>query len=279
MRFHRPVDELIRSRYSCRAYLNRRIEPAKMGELKEACTLLKQGLAGESARFQLIELDDRELMRVEPYDFSLIINPRTFIVGGIQKSPLAYETCGYLLEHLVLTAVDLNLGTCWLGYFNRGFFREIELARDEILPAVCVVGYAAEPQDISWRMRVEDFFFLENFSAPAPRDLAGDYAASLDMVRLAPSSGNSQPWRIVKERDRNAFHFYKETVDRQYERKKLHNIDLGIAMCHFELAARENNLPGQWEKVTPNIRYIPPFTEYIISWLGKTGLDSGPRER
>ncbi len=269
MVFNESVERLIRIRRSCRTYLKKKIEPPALRELTEACALFSRGPSGERITFHIVTFDDRTLEHIDPYDFNLIVNPVTFIVPVVRESPLAYENCGYAMEHIVLKAADLHLGTCWLGYFNPAYFKEIPLEADEILPAVCVVGYAAELPEESDRARWETLFFIEDFYSPIPGETAGKYRVSLEMLRLAPSSGNTQPWRIVKEKYRNTFHFYKKSIDGHYEARKLHNIDLGIAMCHFELVSRKNGLEGRWEKVEPMVYPVPRKTEYIISWIGK----------
>lgn len=268
MYYKKSIDELIKKRFSCRIFLEKRVEPAKIKELKDACALCKEGLAGEKVKMHLIELADEDLRKIDPDDFSLIINPMTFIAGSIQKSKLTYESYGYLVEHLVLKATEMGLATCWLGYFNPDYFKKIQLAADEILPAVCVVGYAAEKGFSSGRKKWGDLFFIKDFKTSMSAIVAGNYAEPLDMLRLAPSAGNLQPWRIVKEKNKNVFHFYKKRLDREYEKRQLHNIDIGIAMCHFELAAKKNDLEGTWEKLKQSITPIPERTEYIISWVG-----------
>ena len=269
MYYMRSIDHLIRSRFSCRIYGEERIEDEKTNQLKKACALLKEGLAGEKVRFQLVQLSDEELRKVDPDDFSLIINPMSFIAGAIQKSKMVYESYGYLMEQLVLKATELGLGTCWLGYFNKSFFKGITLAKDEILPAVCVVGYPGEKGTFSTRKKWGSLFFIKNFKTPITKELAGNYAEALELLRLAPSSGNTQPWRVVKETNRDTFHFYKKSIDRHYEKRKLHNIDVGIALCHFELGAGKNDLEGHWEKLEQPITPIPARTEYVISWIGE----------
>ncbi|HLP44715.1 MAG TPA: nitroreductase family protein, partial [Candidatus Kapabacteria bacterium] len=117
MYYKKSIDEIIKKRFSCRIFQEKRIEQAKMKELNDACEFFKEGLAGERVKFQLIELSDDELRKIDPDDFSLIINPITFICGSIRKSRLAYESYGYLMEHLVLKATEMGLATCWLGYF------------------------------------------------------------------------------------------------------------------------------------------------------------------
>ena len=85
------------------------------------------------------------------------------------------------------------------------------------------------------------------------------------MVRLAPSAGNKQPWRIVKESDRNVFHFYIIEVTGAYA--VFPPVDIGIAVCHWELTAEELGIKGEWEFSQPDI----PSEGYVykISWNGE----------
>jgi hypothetical protein len=48
----------------------------------------------------------------------------------------------------------------------------------------------------------------------------------------------------------------------------LQRIDIGIAMCHFELSAMELGLQGQWVLADPGLQALPELTEYIVSWIG-----------
>ena len=43
-------------------------------------------------------------------------------------------------------------------------------------------------------------------------------------------------------------------------------LDMGIAMCHFELTAHELGLAGRWEVHDPGLP-LPEPTEYTVSWL------------
>ena len=46
----------------------------------------------------------------------------------------------------------------------------------------------------------------------------------------------------------------------------LQRIDMGIAMSHLELAAREQGLEGEWISEPPDLGALPPGTEYIATW-------------
>lgn len=153
-----------------------------------------------------------------------------------------------------------------------------------MVPSVAAVGIIAEkPRRIDTiirrganadkRLPWERLFFNEDFKSPLTRQMAGDYAASLDMLRLAPSASNKQPWRVVKDGAR--WHFYLQRTSGYQERSllkfykiaDLQRIDMGIAMCHFDLSAGELGLQGAWRFEEPEIEKPDEFNEYTASWL------------
>jgi len=42
---------------------------------------------------------------------------------------------------------------------------------------------------------------------------------------------------------------------------------MGIALCHFELAARELSIAGNWQQVKPSLD--AGTWEYVVSWTTK----------
>jgi hypothetical protein len=48
------------------------------------------------------------------------------------------------------------------------------------------------------------------------------------------------------------------------KRIDLQKVDMGIAMCHFELLAKELGLKGNWQQ--QGIRISSDDKEYITSW-------------
>ena len=208
-------------------------------------------------------------------------NPRYFFAGVVKKSDMARESYGYLMEQLVLKATELGLGTCWIGFFDRQFFADFPVARDEIFPATCTVGHTAERRLVEKISRAavrgdqrkdwKRLFFENDFNTPLSLAEDSPYREILEMVRLAPSSGNSQPWRIVKDPQGPLWHFYLSKTKNLYFKAGLHHIDLGIAMCHFELAAGESGLSGLWLQSPSDPAGIPADTFYIMSWMENNG--------
>lgn len=151
--------------------------------------------------------------------------------------------------------------------------------KDEILPAVVSIGRpdlekTREQIDMSRkRFDPEKLFFSGNFTHPLTYSEVGDFAFPLEMVRLAPSAKNYQPWRVVKAGSN--WHFYLQRT-RSYREMvmpaitgiaDLQRLDMGIAMSHFELAAREAGLTGRWQVEDPGIEKTGKLMEYSVSWV------------
>lgn len=119
----------------------------------------------------------------------------------------------------------------------------------------------------------KELFFKNGFnSSLSPEDI-GKWAEPLEMVRIAPSASNRQPWRIVWEQATDSFHFYRRRSKGYMTRNKvlfgmadLQRVDMGIAMCHFEMTCKDSGLSGNWSFDEPNMGKLPESTEYVASW-------------
>jgi hypothetical protein len=286
MSFGKPIPSLIRQRYSCRTYQDRPIAAEKRQALAEYLASLPPAPLGPPARFQLISVteQDRSALRgLGTYGF--IRGAAGFFVGAVQPGPKDMEGFGYLMEQIVLYATALDLGTCWLGgtFTKSTFAQKIALREGEVLPAVVAVGHIAGRRGLvdrairgsaqgDRRFPWERLFFEQRFGQPLTPEAAGDYAVPLEMVRLAPSASNKQPWRVVKDGD--AWHFfvqrtpgYTRGLARAFVHGDLQRIDVGIAMSHWDLTTAELRLPGQWVVREPAIAPPGEPTEYIATWM------------
>jgi hypothetical protein len=282
-----PITETIGARFSCRAYAKQPIPEDQRRALGQAADALRTGPLGSALRFRLVvaaEGDSEALKGLGTYGF--IRDPGGFIVGAARPGGSYLEDYGFALESLVLLATELGLGTCWLGgSFRRGSFaRRIELAPGETLPAVVSSGVIASLED-DWngtlrrlvsgkrRRAWEELFFDGKLGTPLLRERAGSFARPLEKVRLAPSASNRQPWRVVL--DGRAWHFLLERTagyrggpaGKLLGLEDLQRVDMGIAMCHFELTAKEMGLPGRWNRRSP-APAAAGRAEYVVSWEG-----------
>jgi nitroreductase len=277
-----PILETIKLRTSCRTYCAKPIEPDKLTELKDFLASNKEAPFGSVVRFRLLNLDHQEIGNLKNLGtYGVIRGASQFIIGAVQNHPMAMEDYGYCMEMNILKATALGLGTCLLGgTFNRsGFAQRISLKEDELLPVISPVGYAGDKKTIidrtfRWmagsdkRKPWDELFYDGNRENPLKRESAGAYEMPLECVRIAPSASNKQPWRIIKGSGQEAFHFYLKRT-RGYENIikdiKLQNVDMGIALCHFDMSAKELGLKGDWNVNNPHIK--SDGMEYIVSWI------------
>jgi nitroreductase len=279
------ISQLIKKRFSCRTYADTPVEEKLLHELDSLVMAEHSGPFGNKPQFQLINLDmSPPAERKNIGTYGIIKNARLYLTGKIKKGDKAVEDYGYCMESLILQATALGLVTCWIGgTFNAdGFARAIDLQEDEILPAVSPVGYPADSESLIEKMfrftagserrkPWPDIFFAGNFSTPLTCDRAGIYSEALENVRLAPSASNLQPWRILQDAAGSAFHFY---LERSFGYKlrgiPIQDIDMGIAMNHFELTLRELGISGEWQ-IRENVPQMSPL-HYLVSW--QTDTDS-----
>lgn len=283
MRNAMSIIETINRRTSCRTYSDRPIEPDKIKVLK---TFLKANTAspfGSEIRFELLDFTEMELTGTRtPGTYGVIKGAGYFMAGAVQHRPNAMEDFGYGMEKNILKATSLGLGTCWLGgtFSRSGFAEMMHLADAELLPAISPVGYSSDGRSLidrffrfsagsNRRMPWYELFFDGNINNPLLQESAGPYATPLACVRIGPSASNLQPWRIIK--NNKLFHFYlqrKPGYKAIFGPIKLQNIDMGIAMCHFELSAAELGLQGHWRIDDPRIQ--AGEMEYIATWNSRT---------
>ena len=114
------------------------------------------------------------------------------------------------------------------------------------------------------RLAFEKLFFDGSFDKPLSQATAGKLGHALEMVRLAPSAVNRQPWRVVLED--HAAHFYL-LRSKSFGRGVLdmQKIDMGIALCHFDLAAQEAGFCPQLTEMNPELR-TNSGEEYIATY-------------
>jgi nitroreductase len=283
MNFSAPATKIIGNRHSKRDYRNELLSKELIEGIQSVLTENKTGPFGNNVEFKLIEKSRAKLdHKVKLGTYGFISGSRYFIAGGVNLSKsYILEDYGFILEKIILHLTDMGLGTCWLGgTFNRSDYSSI-LGNDQqlVVPAITPVGYPQQSKSmreniIRWGAKSDsrkpwnELFFDHHFGKPLSEILAGDYQTPLEMLRMAPSASNKQPWRVVKHG--NTFHFYLlETPGYNKISKSinLQRIDMGIAMSHFEITCVEYNLKGGWQVKQPDI--ANKQAQYMVSWTPK----------
>jgi len=145
--------EVIRKRYSCRAYKDKSIEPEKLEQIFEAARLAPSAKNLQDWRFVIVT--DRENKRklaeaannqkfLENAGVILIAcsNSRDVMRCGQAIGPIDVAIA---LEHIALQAAELGLATCWIGSFYPEKVRPIVgIPKDIDIIELMALGYPAD---------------------------------------------------------------------------------------------------------------------------------------
>ncbi|MDF2592637.1 MAG: nitroreductase [Clostridia bacterium] len=279
--FDKPISDIIRNRHSVRTYQSEILDKELNNKLKKYIAEIK-GPFDAKLRLEIIDSQSfGEGSGNKLGTYGVIRGAKTFIAAATQKEEYSMEQLGYCLEKLILYAASIGLGTCWMGgTFKRSQFAElVKLREGEIIPIVTPIGYPAEKrafvESMMRRLAGSDnrkpwseLFFDDSFDKPLKKEAAGQYAEALEMVRLAPSASNKQPWRILKQG--NEYHIFLQET-KGYANAlgfNMQKIDIGIAMCHFEMSAKEIGIEGTYAVKSQKAKELATEGfEYITSWV------------
>lgn len=210
---------------------------------------------------------------------AVLVGAKTYAAGKLRFQPHAEEAFGFAFERFVLEADAMGVGTVWIaGTMNRDAFEKaMDMGEDEFMPCVTPLGYPAEKMSVreavmrkgvgaDKRLPFPQIAFSGGFDRPLEPEAAGALAPLIEMVRRAPSAVNRQPWRLVVCDE--AVHFY-EKKDKGYVTPRgwdMQKIDLGIALCHFQVGLDAAGIKAEFTLRDPGLP-VPENTAYIASFM------------
>ena len=272
-----PVVAAIEARHSVRTFEAR---PLKAEDRAKLEGFIAQVTNPFGARVDIHVLDRATSERGEKLGtYGVIKGAGTYLAVTLPAGQaLGMLAAGYQFESLLLCATAMGLGSVMLALtFNReAFTEELGLDASALFPVVSPVGYPAKTRTLRERaMRAslhaaarkpwDKLFFDGDASTPLTHEAAGTWARPLEMSRLAPSAGNAQPWRVVRQDD--AFHLFEEhKLDLSEGEVAIKELDLGIFCAHLEQSALELGLAGHFEQTRPTIPNVPATWHYRTSW-------------
>ncbi len=249
------LEEAIKNRHSVRTYSPTRPDEETINRVKRFCSDAQNILNGEKAR--VVMIDKSISGKIGTY--GVIRGAECYLALLYSKrSKLSAVNAGMVMENIVLQLTRIGLSSVWLGgtISKSDITKIIDVRDDEYIAALIPFGYAAENESLTSRVMskisgsrkrksIDDLFTIQPGS---------DFQKSFEMMRVAPSSLNSQPWRAIE--DRNAVHFFTTTT------KGFGLLDLGIGLAHFAAFASK----GCW-RVVDNAQNLRNDSEYVISYL------------
>jgi len=153
--------DLLKYRKSVRNFLDRPVEREKIMMCLEAARVAPS--AGNSQPWKFVVVDDRQLKnklcdaafsgiysinafcKTAPVMVVVISEKSKFLarIGGMFRGTKYYLIdIGAAIEHFVLEAEDLGLGTCWIGWFNERAVKPIlNIPQHKKIDILIALGY------------------------------------------------------------------------------------------------------------------------------------------
>ncbi|MGZ7159962.1 MAG: nitroreductase family protein [Methanobacterium sp.] len=165
--------DLVKSRYSVRAYKNQPVEEEKLEKILEAARFAPTAVNYQPFKIIVINTEGREddLKRVyqaewfseAPVVICVCCEPQNAWVRRDGKN-YADVDATIVMDHIILTATSLGLGTCWIGAFDAEAVKIILKLPDGVEPLVFTpIGYPADEKGEKKRKELSELVKYEHW--------------------------------------------------------------------------------------------------------------------
>lgn len=260
------IIDTIKRRKSVRSYTGTPLNSIQIDSINKAIAAAKSPFGGEYI-IKLASVGAGETFK--PSTYGVIAGAKDFLLLGINDTENSALSAGFAMEQVVLAATELGLGTCWIAAtFKKSIFEQVAAFPETTpLKIISPIGDPATKKkflekvtrlvvNANNRKPFNQLFFCDDFTKPL--DEANQFGQPLEMMRLAPSSTNSQPWRALVTDDRIDFYYKSRGI--------VSVLDMGIGLCHFSLTADQLGIKGKFARVADpitapdNLIYLTSFT-------------------
>ncbi len=152
--------DVIKTRKSVRKYQDKPVEPEKLKQVMTAAQLAPSWRNGQCWKFVVVTDPEKkqEIIRcTSVFNQSWLGKGESIIIacGDPGKSgfhngePYYLVDVAIALEHLILAATALGLGTCWIGGFDEDGVKQIvAIPQDYRVVALAALGYPAKREGL-----------------------------------------------------------------------------------------------------------------------------------
>lgn len=258
------IIQAMKGRRSVRSYNGQPLSPEIISDLNKAIED-SYTLFGGNITIRLKKFDLKG--EFKPSTYGVIKGASDYFLMAIGEGEDSALTAGFQFEQIVLKAWEMGLGTCWIAGTYKGsqFDQDEKWPEGESLKIICPVGVPEKQRMFEKVMRFtvgsdkrkpfSELFFEDDFKKSLNPE--SKFGESLEMLRIAPSSTNSQPWRALVKGDKVMF-FYKPKSPASV-------LDTGIGICHFYETEKYNGFEGNFEKDS-DFPTPPEDWKYLVSY-------------
>ena len=161
------VFDTIKDRRSIRTYKGERIPTDKLEKLLEAARLAPSAGNGQHWKFIVVENEKIKNQLVTASNNQAFVGTASHVIAGIGDLTKKWHQVdlAIALEHIVLEAVELGLGTCWIGAFNEEEVNKIlKIPQDKKIVALLTVGIPAESPAAKPRKALEEIVAYNEYT-------------------------------------------------------------------------------------------------------------------
>ena len=148
------LQELIKSRYSCRSYQPASVEPAKLDYIMECVRLAPSAVNKQPWRFRIVSSDEDKAKLQRCYARTWFNSAPMYIIASLVHDEEWVRSDGkhhgdidvaIAVEHLCLAAAEQGLGTCWVCNFDALLCKQLFSYAEGEEPVVLIpIGYPAD---------------------------------------------------------------------------------------------------------------------------------------
>lgn len=168
------VQEAIKTRKSVRAFSDRPVEQEKIEAVLEAARLAPSARNRQEWRLVVVTEEETRKRLASAAGNQAFVGQAPVVIVCCAQTGRERMTCGLesypidvaiAMDHMTLAAVELGLGTCWIGKFDPPAVREIcgippEIEVVELLP----LGYPEDPEPVEkQRLALEEIVRRERW--------------------------------------------------------------------------------------------------------------------
>ena len=146
--------ELVKSRYSCRAYQSINVEKEKLDYILECVRLAPSAVNKQPWLFHIVTNEEDKAKIQQCYARDWFNSAPMYIVASILHDEEWVRSDGkhhgnidiaIAVEHLCLAATEQGLATCWVCNFDAALCKQLFALPENEEPAVIIpLGYAAD---------------------------------------------------------------------------------------------------------------------------------------
>jgi len=163
----------IKKRYSVRKFLNKPVEQEKIDILLEAARLAPSASNKQSWKFIVIKdpekrkqltniCRDQKFVSEAPITIAVCYTNLDYIMTCGQKAPVIDGAIA--AEHIVLQAVELGLGSCWIGaFYHDKMGKLINLPQNYEIIGLLPIGYPAVEKGSRDLKSIEEIVSYDSF--------------------------------------------------------------------------------------------------------------------